>query len=296
MRQRTKPDWLRTRPPSGEVYTRVKSILRGEGLSTVCEEANCPNIFDCWGSGTATVMIMGDTCTRGCRFCAVKKGNPGGWLDPEEPERVARAVEQWQLKYVVLTSVDRDDLEDGGASHFAATIRAIKERNSGVIVEALIPDFGGNEDSVKDVVASRPEVIGHNLETVERLQSVVRDPRAGYQQSLHVLETVKETDPTILTKSSLMLGLGETKREVVETMRDLRSVGTDALTLGQYLQPTKKHLPVVEFISPADFACLRREGERLGFTYVASGPLVRSSYRAGEYYLRNVIESRGNLL
>lgn len=283
-----KPIWLRVSPPGGENYTRVKESLRSAKLHTVCEEARCPNISECWGGGTATIMIMGDTCTRGCRFCAVNSGKPK-LLDPHEPGRVATAIKEWGLKYVVITSVCRDDLEDGGADHIAKTIQAIKKVCPKTIVESLIPDFAGNVDSIKKVSEARPEVISHNIETVRRLSSRVRDARASYEQSLSFLKKCKEMNSAVYTKSSIMLGLGEIKEEIIETMRDLRSVGVDFLAMGQYLQPSHVHLPVVEFIRPDQFNGLKEIAEKIGFGYVASGPLVRSSYRAGEFFTTKII-------
>jgi len=288
-----KPAWLKVRPPAGEQYVELKTLLRGLDLHTVCEEARCPNVAECWGGGTATIMLLGDVCTRGCHFCAVKSGNPAGLVDPAEPEKVASALEHLGLTYVVLTSVDRDDLPDGGASHFAATVRAVKARCPDLILETLIPDFGGDRAAVKTVVDAGPEVIDHNLETVERLQATVRDRRAQYRQSLAVLSAVKDISPTAYTKSSLMLGLGETREEVVQTMRDLRSADVDILTIGQYLRPTSWHLQVQEYVPPETFAELRETAESLGFLYCASGPLVRSSYRAGEYFLEARIRGGG---
>jgi len=280
-----KPDWLKVRPPAGENYVHLKGLLRTLDLHTVCEEAHCPNVAECWGGGTATIMLLGDVCTRGCRFCAVKSGNPAGLVDPAEPEKVAAALEDLGLTYVVLTSVDRDDLPDGGAAHFAATVRAVKARCPDLILETLIPDFGGDRAAVKTVVDAGPEVIDHNLETVERLQGTARDRRANYRQSLDVLAAVKEFRPDTCTKSSLMLGLGERQDEVVQAMRDLRAAGVDILTLGQYLRPTSWHLVLTEFVAPETFDAYRRVAEDLGFLYCAAGPLVRSSYRAGEYFL-----------
>ena len=279
-----KPVWLRVRPPAGENYTNVKQSLRLLNLHTVCEEARCPNISECWGTGTATIMIMGDICTRGCRFCAVNSGKPF-LLDADEPKRVAKAIKEWGLRYIVITSVCRDDLEDGGAEHIAKTIKAIKLLCPTTIVESLIPDFKGNESSIKEIVKSQPKVISHNIETVSRLTPKVRDARASYEQSLLVLKKIKDINSLIYTKSSLMLGLGESENEVIQTIKDLKSVGASILTIGQYLQPTPKHLPVIEFISPNKFNWFREIAEQMGFVYVASGPLVRSSYRAGEFFL-----------
>ena len=284
-----KPMWLRVRAPSGENYTKVKQSLRSLELHTVCEEARCPNISECWGTGTATIMIMGDICTRGCRFCAVNSGKPVVLLDASEPERVAKAIKEWRLRYVVITSVCRDDLEDGGAEHIAKTIKAIKLLCPTIIIESLIPDFRGNENSIKTVVESKPEVISHNIETVIRLTPKVRDVRASYEQSLWILKKIKDMNSTIYTKSSIMLGLGETEEEIIQTIRDLRSVGVNILTMGQYLQPTLKHLPVVEYITPEKFNWLREIAEQMGFVYVAAGPLVRSSYRAAEFFIDNCL-------
>jgi lipoic acid synthetase len=280
-----KPVWLRVRAPAGENYTKVKQSLRSLNLHTVCEEARCPNISECWGTGTATIMIMGDICSRGCRFCAINSGKPV-LLDAGEPERVAKAIKEWRLRYVVITSVCRDDLEDGGAEHIAKTIKAIKLLCPTIIVESLIPDFRGDDGSIKKIVKSKPEVISHNIETVPRLTPKVRDARASYEQSLLVLKKIKDINSLIYTKSSIMLGLGESEEEVIQTIKDLRSVGVSILTIGQYLQPTPKHLPLIEFIAPEKFNWFREIAERMGFVYVASGPLVRSSYRAGEFFVK----------
>jgi lipoic acid synthetase len=279
-----KPVWLRVRPPAGENYTNVKQSLRLLNLHTVCEEARCPNISECWGTGTATIMIMGDICTRGCRFCAVNSGKPF-LLDAGEPERVAKAIKEWGLRYVVITSVCRDDLEDGGAEHIAKTIKAIKLLCPTTIVESLIPDFRGDGSSIKEIIKAEPKVISHNIETVQRLTPKVRDARASYEQSLLVLKKIKDINSMIYTKSSIMLGLGEAEDEVIQTIKDLKSVGVSILTIGQYLQPTPKHLPVIEFITPEKFNWFREIAEQIGFVYVASGPLIRSSYRAGEVFL-----------
>lgn len=287
-----KPGWLRVRPPAGESYVELKSLFRSLGLHTVCEEAHCPNVWECWGGGTATIMLMGDTCTRGCRFCAVKSGNPRGALDIEEPRKVAIALAGMDLSYVVLTSVDRDDLPDGGAEHFARTIREIKGRRPDLLVEALIPDFQGDLDAVRKVVAAGVDVLDHNVETVERLQSQVRDRRANYRQSLHVLRSARQMRDGLYTKSSIMLGLGETREEVLKTMQDLRAADVDIVTLGQYLRPSSWHLPVQEYLPPEVFDGFREAGEGMGFAYVAAGPLVRSSYRAGEFFMEKVIRDR----
>ena len=279
-----KPKWLRINAPGGENYSNIKQSLRSRNLHTVCEEARCPNICECWGAGTATIMIMGDICSRRCKFCSVNTGKPL-LLDPYEPSRVAQAIKVWGLKYVVITSVCRDDLGDGGAEHIYKTIKAVKSLCPRTIVEILIPDFNGKTDSIKKVVESGSEVISHNIETVRRLTCKVRDFRASYEQSLSVLKKCKAIASSVYTKSSIMLGLGEHEDEIIETMKDLRSVGVDIVTIGQYLQPTSGHLPVVEFIRPEKFDTLRDIARLLGFAYVASGPLVRSSYRAGEFFL-----------
>lgn len=278
------PDWIRVRAPIGENYTHLKGLVRGLQLHTVCEEALCPNIGECWGAGTATIMILGDTCTRACRFCAVKTGNPRGVVDREEPERVAKAIAELALNYVVITSVDRDDLPDGGAEIFAETVRQIKTRSPRTKVEVLTGDFRGDRACVEKVAAAKPDVFGQNIETVRRLTHVVRDRRAGYEQTMDVLRMIKEIDPTRRTKSSILVGMGETPAEVIETMNDLRAAKVDLLAIGQYLQPTrlKRHVPLVEYVTPEQFAGYREEGMKLGFQYVASGPLVRSSYKAWE--------------
>ncbi len=283
-----KPVWLRVSPPGGEIYTKIKSSLRSSELNTVCEEARCPNLSECWGLGTATIMIMGDICTRGCRFCAVNGGKPVS-LDGNEPVKVAEAIREWGLKYVVITSVCRDDLKDGGASHIAGTIRAIKSRCPMTIVESLIPDFKGDIDSLRMIIESGPKVVSHNIETVRRFTDRVRDTRASYEQSLSLLKKCKQFNCKIYTKSSIMLGLGESEDETIESMRDLRAVGVDILTMGQYLQPTAKHFPVCEYIQPEQFEKLREVAKTIGFIYVASGPLVRSSYRAGDFFAQTII-------
>jgi len=291
------PPWLKLKIPSGENYTKLKDTLRGLKLHTVCEEAKCPNIGECWsgkdGKGsTATIMLMGDTCTRGCRFCAVKTSRTPPPLDPNEPLNTAEAISKWGLEYVVLTTVDRDDLPDGGAQHFAETVKLIKEKRGDILVECLTGDFGGNLACVEKMALSGMDVYAHNVETVENLQRWVRDHRANYRQSLSVLRHAKQIKPTLITKSSLMLGVGETDDEVRKTMQDLLEIGVDCLTIGQYLRPTKKHMKVEDYIHPDKFAFWKEEGERMGFKYVASGPLVRSSYKAGEFYLSNLLKSR----
>lgn len=287
-----KPEWLKVRAPGGERYSFIKTRMRELGLATVCEEARCPNVAECWGGGTATIMVMGDTCTRGCRFCAVKTNRNGQPLDPEEPVKVAGMISQLGLEYIVITSVDRDDIADQGASHFAETVRQVKAHQADLLVEVLIPDFRGERDCLVTLAASKPEVIAHNIETVRRLTPKVRDPRATYDQSLAVLRMLREIDPTIVTKSSIMVGLGETEDEIDEALRDLRDAGCEIVTFGQYLQPTAKHLAVHEFVTPETFLDYQRRAEAMGFRYVASGPLVRSSYRAGELFIKGMIEER----
>jgi lipoic acid synthetase len=275
-----KPRWLRAPMPAGARFDEVRRTVREHRLATVCEEAHCPNIGECWNAGTATLMLMGSVCTRACRFCAVDTGNPRGWLDPEEPANAARTVALMGLGYVVLTSVNRDDLPDGGAGHFAACVRAIKAESPHTAVEALTPDFQGVRVDVETVVDSGLEVFAQNVETVERLTHPVRDPRAGYRQTLEVLAHAKRHRPQVLTKTSLMLGLGETAQELLATMDDLRAIGCDLLTLGQYLRPTMNHLPVERFVTPGEFARYREEALARGFRECVSGPMVRSSYRA----------------
>ena len=275
-----KPRWLKAPLASGENYDFVRRTVREHRLATVCEEAKCPNIGECWNAGTATIMLMGEVCTRACRFCAVDTGNPRGWLDPDEPRNTARTVALMKLRYVVLTSVNRDDLPDGGAAHFAAAVRAIKEISPQTAVEALTPDFQGILADVETVVDSGLEVFAQNVETVRRLTHPVRDPRAGYEQTLRVLAHAKRHRPEVLTKTSLMLGLGETDDEIIEALEDMRAHEVDLLTLGQYLQPTAHHLPVARFITPEQFDQYRAWALARGFRECVSGPLVRSSYRA----------------
>ena len=274
-----KPPWLRVRLPHGPKFTKTQQTVQEHKLHTVCAESHCPNIGECWSNGTATLMLMGSVCTRACKFCAVDTGNPHGWLDPKEPVHCAEAVWLMRLKYVVLTSVDRDDLKDGGAAHYVACIEAIRERNSTTIIEALTPDFSGNRDAVEIVANSAISVFAQNLETVRSLTSTVRDPRAGYDQTLEVLRYAKDSSG-VNTKSSLMLGLGESKDELYQAFDDLLEAGVDFLTLGQYLRPTPNHLPVRQWISPEQFAEFQEIATKSGFSDVASGPLVRSSYRA----------------
>ena len=282
-----KPKWLRAKMPGGERYEAVRKNVSEHRLSTVCQESHCPNIGECWAAGTATIMVMGSVCTRACKFCAVDTGNPKGWLDHEEPENTAKSVELMGLRYIVLTSVDRDDLDDGGASHYAACVSAIKQRTPEVAVEALTPDFDAVMPHVEKVVDSGLDVFAQNVETVERLTSRVRDPRAGYQKTLDVLAHAKKHRPDVLTKTSLMLGLGETEEEILQTMDDLRAIGVDILTLGQYLRPTPNHLPVERYVTPEEFNRYRELGLEKGFMEVPSGPMVRSSYRADKVFDQN---------
>jgi lipoic acid synthetase len=286
-----KPPWLRVSVPGGERYQRVRETMGSLQLHTVCQEAHCPNVAECWGCGTATVMLMGDVCTRGCRFCNVKTAAHPPPLDPDEPRHLADAIRGLHLDYIVVTSVDRDDLTDGGAAHFAEAIVRLKEI-PGLLVEVLTPDFRGDPGAVRVVGRASPDVFANNVETVRRLTPVVRDAKAGYDQTLAVLAQMKREFPLVVTKSSIMVGLGESEAEVEETMRDLRGAGVEILTLGQYLRPSSWHLPVVEWVTPERFEGYREMGLRHGFRYVASGPLVRSSYRAGELFLRGEIASR----
>jgi lipoic acid synthetase len=286
-----KPEWLRIQLPSGQNYVNIRQTLASLGLHTVCEEARCPNIGECWGGGTATIMIMGDICTRGCRFCSVTSGRPL-FLDSDEPDKVAKAIKKWGLRYVVITSVCRDDLPDGGANHIAKTIKSVKVQCPKTIVEPLIPDLLGNRYALEKIIDAGPEVISHNIETIARLSPLIRDPRATYQQSLSVLQMIKDIDCKIYTKSSLMLGLGETEEEVIQVAKDLRSVGVDIVSMGQYLQPTSRHFSVKEYVSPEKFDSYRKRIEKMGFAYVVAGPFVRSSYKAGELFIKNMINRR----
>ncbi len=276
-----RPSWLKMKIPSGENYVKVRKTLQKYNLHTVCEEASCPNISECWGVGTATIMIMGDVCTRGCKFCNVDTGKPFE-LDSEEPQHVAEAIKDWDLRYVVITSVCRDDLPDEGSEHFAQTIQCIKSECPNTVVESLIPDFSGNEKFIETIVKAKPNVMGHNVETVKRLSPYVRDLRANYKQSLKVLKYVKELDSSIFTKSSLMLGLGESEEEILQTAQDLRDVDVDMITLGQYLQPSPSHLTVKEYVTPEKFYQLKLDLRKLGFLNIESGPFVRSSFRASD--------------
>lgn len=322
MRDKTvrKPEWLKRTLPGGtedSKYSKIKSRLKELKLSTVCEEAKCPNLGECWGGGdghtaTATIMIMGDTCTRGCKFCAVKTSKAPPPLDKDEPENVAKAISEWGLDYIVLTSVDRDDLEDQGAGHFAKTIKNLKEKVKGggeggfvsnqdkdkrILVEALTPDFRGEDRLIDTVALSGLDVFAHNVETVPELQTHARDPRANWDQSIHVLKRAKKTAKDVggvdlITKTSIMLGLGETRTQVYEALKLLREAGVDVVTFGQYMRPTKRHLKVEEYVTPKAFDMYGKMAEDLGFLYVASGPMVRSSYRAGEFFLRNELRKR----
>lgn len=290
---RNKPSWLRATVPTGPNYVRLKEITQRLRLSTVCQEAICPNIGECWGHGTMTIMVLGNVCTRACKFCAVDTGNPRGWVDPLEPLHVAQAVAEMSLKYVVLTSVDRDDLPDGGAAHFAEVVRQIKRLDPSVKVETLTPDFQGNLADVETVLQGGQEVFANNLETVRRLTPRVRDPRASYDQTLRVLEHAKKVRPEVLTKSSLMLGLGEGDEEIHQAMRDLRVAGVDIVTFGQYLRPTKHHLPVERYVTPEEFARYQEWGYQQSFMEVFSGPLVRSSYRAERVFFEATTQVEG---
>jgi lipoic acid synthetase len=292
-----KPDWLRVRLPAGpqqEEFRGLKSRFRTRGLHTVCEEARCPNIFECWGQGTATVMILGETCTRGCRFCAVNTGKPGGVVDSHEPENTALSLAEMGLAYVVLTMVDRDDLGDGGAAHVAKTVRRIKHHSPELRVEALVGDFRGSHEDVRTIVqGGRPDVFAHNVEVVPRLQRPIRDARCSWDRSVGALVAAKELGSSI-TKSSLMVGLGEERDEVLEAMRLLRDADVDVLTIGQYLRPTKRHAAVERYVEPAEFADYERGGVDMGFRFVASGPLVRSSYRAAEVFVTGALAEEAN--
>jgi len=286
-----KPDWLRVRFPAGENVNRIRGLLRAGALHSVCEESLCPNQGECWREGTATFLLLGEVCTRGCRFCAVATARRPAPPDPEEPEKVGAAVAALGLRYVVLTSVDRDDLPDGGADHIARTVEALARRAPDLLVEVLVPDFRGEEAAIDRIAGCGADVLAHNLETVERLTPQVRDPRAGYRLSLEVLARFQEKAPGRLTKSSLMLGLGETEEEVRTALGDLRAAGVGIVTLGQYLRPSPRHLPVVEYLHPSRFDEWRRRAEGMGFLYAAAGPLVRSSYRAGEFFVRALLRS-----
>jgi lipoic acid synthetase len=286
-----KPAWLKVRAPGGESYARLKQTLRRLDLNTVCEEARCPNIGECWGAGTATVMLLGHTCTRGCRFCAVTTGNPRGAVDPREPEHVARALASLDLNYVVLTMVDRDDLLDGGAAQVAQAVTALKRRRPDMLVETLVGDFGGRNADIDSILDAKPDVFAHNIEVVRRLTPSIRDQRCSYDLSLRVLRYAKERAPALFVKSSVMVGIGEQDSEVLETLCELSSAGVDIVTLGQYLRPTPKHAAVSRYVEPSKFDEFLRHAEALGFAYVASGPLVRSSYHAAEAFVRARLET-----
>lgn len=283
--QERKPNWLKVKAPGGENYVRIKETLRKLDLYTVCEEARCPNVGECWSSGTATVMLLGHTCTRGCRFCAVQTGNPRGFVDPREPENVAEAIASMKLKYVVLTMVDRDDLLDGGAAHMARTVTNLRALDPELMVETLVGDFGGRRRDVLTMVDAEPHVYAHNIEVPRRITPFIRDQRCDYDLSLGTLRMAKERAPSRYTKSSIMVGMGETDDEVLETLADLKDVGVDLVTIGQYLRPTPKHAAVARFVEPETFKLYEQEGLALGLKFVASGPLVRSSYHAAEGFL-----------
>lgn len=278
-----KPEWLKVKLPQGEDFKDIRNNLREKGLSTVCEEAKCPNISECWSARTATVMILGDTCTRACKFCHVKTGNPKSFLNPEEIENTSKMIALMNLRYIVITSVDRDDLPDHGAAHFASVVERVHKDHPETKVEVLIPDFGGVAERMHKLAASNPFVIAQNIETVERLTHPVRDPRAGYEKTLDCLKFYKKHYPLIQTKTSLMVGLGESWKEIQETLEDVKSVGVDIITFGQYLQPSKRHLAVEKFYAPEEFVELKRMALKMGFKFVASGPLVRSSYKASDF-------------
>lgn len=285
-----KPEWLKVRLPGGDRYQRLKDTFQQLDLHTVCEEARCPNIGECWGEGTATLMILGETCTRGCRFCAVSTGDPGGLVDPREPENVGRALSKLDLAYVVLTMVDRDDLLDGGAAHVAQTVQRIKTYSPEMLVEALVGDFAGVRRDVETIVhEGRPDVFAHNVEVVPSLQRKMRDARCSWERSVDVLKWAKEAGANV-TKSSIMVGCGETEDEVIEAMAKLREADVDVLTLGQYLRPSTKHAELVRYVEPAEFDRYRERGMEMGFRFVASGPLVRSSYRAAEAFLKGILK------
>lgn len=286
------PDWLGIKPASTEKYSEIKSTIKSEGLHTVCVEAHCPNMSECWSAGTATFMVLGELCTRGCTFCAVKKSALGASIDALEPEKLARVIKKWGLDYVVITSVCRDDLPDQGAGHFADCVSAIKKTNPNTIVEVLIPDFTGNTDCLKKVLDSHPDVLGHNLETVERLTPYARDRRANYSQSLSVLKAAKDLDKRVYTKSAMMLGIGENEEEIITAMKDLRNSDVDFLAMGQYLRPSERHIEVKEYVKPERFSYLKEKALQMGFRYVAAGPFVRSSYKAGEFFTKSLIKNR----
>jgi len=293
-----KPPWLKVSIPKGEAFHKLRKSARELDLTTVCEEARCPNIAECWsgdpengGRGaTATFMIMGDTCTRGCKFCHIKTAAQGQPLDPDEPKKLAEGIARLDLDYIVITSVDRDELPDQGAGHFAKCVQEIKKVSPDIIVEILTPDFRGEEECLEIVANSGADVVGHNVETVRRLQGWARDHRAGYDQTMKVLRRFKEINPKIYTKSAIMVGIGETEEEVVETMQDLLDVGVSVFTIGQYLRPSMNHIPIREYVHPDQFADYKNKGEDMGFLFIASGPFVRSSYKAGELFMKKMVE------
>jgi len=286
-----KPEWFKVRLQEAERYKTIEGLVGQHKLATVCQEARCPNIYECWNKGTATFMLMGDTCTRACKFCHVKNGNPKLWLDPEEPHKIRNSVQVLNLDYVVLTSVTRDDLPDEGSDHFAKTVEAIKTLEKEVLVETLTPDFKKNQEScVQRMIDSKVDVLAHNVETVNRLVPWVRDPRCSQEISLSFHRIAKKLKPNLITKSSIMLGLGETQEEVLDCMKALRDAKVDVVTLGQYLQPTKNHHPVVRYVHPDEFKIFESKGLEMGFRFVASGPLVRSSYRAAEVFIQGVLK------
>ena len=286
------PQWLTINPASTEKYSTIKSSIKQLGLHTVCVEAHCPNMSECWSGGTATFMILGDLCSRGCTFCAVSKSAKGIAVDKEEPAKLAKIVKEWKLAYIVITSVCRDDLADQGSGHFARCVEEIKKENPDTLVEVLIPDFRDDIDCLTKISQSRPDVIGHNIETVERLSPEIRDRRAGYRQSLRVLRKFKELNSMAYTKSAMMLGMGESEEEVVSAMKDLRAAGVDFLAVGQYLRPSQRHIEVKEYVRPEIFERYKDIATSLGFRYVAAGPFVRSSYKAGEFFIKSMVKSQ----
>ena len=287
-----KPHWLKAKLPTKTEFKTIKKVLNKQNLHTVCEEAFCPNHAECWESGTATFLLMGSYCTRSCRFCDVETRNPHQQLDSEEPMKLAQSVNEIGIKYVVLTSVTRDDLPDGGASHISRCILEIRKSNPNILIEVLISDLQGDLSALRKIIETNPNVLGHNIETTESLTSIVRDKRASFKQSIKVLENIKEIDPQILTKSSIMLGLGESEKDILNALKELKRVKVDIVTLGQYLQPSRRHLNVVDYIEPRKFEYWKKVALEMGFLYIASGPLVRSSYKAGEFYIKNYLEKR----
>lgn len=286
------PDWLSIRPASTKTYSNIKEQINESGLHTVCVEAHCPNLAECWSAGTATFMVLGDLCTRGCKFCAVQKRAKGGEVDAQEPEKLGKLVQKWGLGYIVITSVCRDDLPDQGAGHFANCVAAIKRHSPATKIEVLIPDFRDEDECLRKIAEARPDVVGHNIESVERLNPEIRDRRAGYRQSLEVLRKIKSLDQSIYTKSAMMLGLGETEEELESAFVDLRTSGVDFLALGQYLRPSQAHAEVKEYVKPEKFGRLKEIALQKGFLYVAAGPFVRSSYLAGEAFAKTMLNGR----